>query len=346
MGKIKLLVDGTEFENWTQATCTASIEELARTFSFTTKRSISNGAFRGKVFDIKPQSECKVYIDNILFLTGYIDRVASRTSATETSINFEGRSKTSDIIDCTVDAIGANFKNRNIKEIAGIIASKFNVNVVCDLDLPKFKYTAYNQGEKCIDYLKRLADLNGVTLTTNERGDIVITKAGTEKYNTSFKENMSFITEWGFDENYAGRYSEYTIKGQTDEKNITSSFKDDTVKRYRPLVIVSETDEVNIKERATNHAMRSIGDGISGTLTIKNFTDAEGKIYLPNKQIYCGFPNDGIDQMMLIKSASYSCDAQSTSCVLELADPRAFYEKRNPINKSKSEIKGLPDAKK
>jgi prophage tail gpP-like protein len=317
---ITLEVKGKKFEGWHNVEITASIKEVARSFSLQT--------FQDLALDIKAQDECKIYINKKLFITGYIEITDLRFDANGTGATFSGRSKTADFIDCSPEIKG-NFKNKNIIEVAKILAAPYGISVKSNVDFKKIPLTAYNQGESCFDYLSRIAEKNALVLTTNEKGDLLITKAAETDSNQKI-DKQSRIISAGSVENWADRFSEYVVKGQSDKKSTQTVFKDSGVKRNRKKIVTDDTNTDDTSQYAENIALRTAGQGLSANVTLAGFNF----VYEPNTLIFVSHEYLRLDQNMLIEGVRYSVDNNGSQIQIDLIDPQAYGGKPSKVNKS------------
>lgn len=334
---ITLRVNGKEFDGFERVTVTAAIDEVARSFRFQTFQDLST--------EINGQDECSVYIDGHKVLTGYIEMVS--TSVSEgTSLEFSGRSKTADFIDCSPDVKGFYTKNKDVIEIANIVAAPFGIKVISNVTSGKIKYTAVNQGETCFQYLERLCRQQGFLMTTNSNGDLVITRAGTERLEgtLNFDDGSCNITSSSATFDWSSRFSHYEVKAQSDDKTSSSKYVDNSMKRYRPTIIVAEGNISTPENRAINHALRISGESISATVSTRGFLTNKGELFEPNKLIYFYNKYLRIDQVMLIRSVVYEVNPQGFGCEIGLIDPRAYYSSRPRVINSFDDLKELPNA--
>lgn len=335
---ITLRVNGKEFSGFEDVSVTASIDEVARSFIFRTFEDLSN--------DIIGQDECTVFIEGQKVLTGYIEIIETTISSVRTALIFSGRSKTADFIDCSPSIKNFNFSKQNIAEIADRIAKPFGIDVISNVSGNKIKYTAVNQGETCFEYLERLCRQEGLLLTTNPDGDIVITQASKEQYEGSLniEDQTCGITNSTAYFDWSNRFSDYEVKAQSDNKTSKSIAKDNSIKRYRPKIIIAEGNINSPKNRAINHALRLSGESMTANFSIKGFFTNKNELIEPNKLIYVYNPYLRIDQSMLIKSVSYELNNESFGTEITLVDPRAYYAARPRIINSFEDLKDLPSA--
>lgn len=103
MEPVTLVVDGTAHEGWTEISVSRALDRAAGDFTLglTDKRKGPEGA------SVPPRlycgAQCRVYIGGDLVLTGYVDEVCVSYGASDHSIKVTGRSRTCDLVDCSVD---------------------------------------------------------------------------------------------------------------------------------------------------------------------------------------------------------------------------------------------------
>ena len=91
--------------------------------------------------------------------------------AREVSWVVSGRSKTSDLVDCSAIYKTGQWTNVTLDRVARDICAPFGIDVVveCDLVMP-FPRVAIEQGRPVFELFDRLAKQRGILLTTNEKG--------------------------------------------------------------------------------------------------------------------------------------------------------------------------------
>ena len=336
---IEVLIKNKRYNAFQSMILTAGFNELCRSFDMKTFEELAK--------DIQMQDKIEIFIDGDKFLTGYIEGFASEIDGNQSSLSFQGRSLTADLVDCNPEIDGSYFKNKNYKEVVNNIISKFGIKLKTSLDTGVIKYTAINQGETCLDYLKRITAKYGYILTTNEHGDLVIENKSTGSLKGVLHQDSSRIIRATRSSNYANRFSKYICKSQ-DKKTTTQGVYEDTgVTRYRPKVITEEGAGTSPTERARNEALRSTGEAIKVAINYKGHRlENTNELFEIGKEIYVYYPRLRIDQKMLIENISFSQDqTQGIITDINLVDPRAYYGDKPRVNQSDKELKELISVK-
>lgn len=182
MSKIYLEVSGKKYEGFTDIAVNSSIENFCSSFSFSTtvKEKIS---FLGKrtgqiVNNIKLQSEVRVFVDDILVLTGYIENLDLDYSSESHTIIYSGRDIGGDIVDSSI--IQQTYKQRNFEVLLKMVLAKNGfdkikiINKVGTLKLEKNEIIKTEGGEKIFEFMDRYAKKLQVILKINEYGNLLI----------------------------------------------------------------------------------------------------------------------------------------------------------------------------
>lgn len=336
---IEVLIKNKKYNAFQSMILTAGFNELCRSFTMTTFEDLAS--------DIKIQDKIEIFIDDDKFLTGYIEGFASEIDSDSSSLSFEGRSLTADLVDCNPEIDGSYFKNKNYKDVVSNIISKFGIKLKTSIDTGVIKYTAINQGETCLDYLRRITAKYGYILTTNEHGDLIIENKSTGTLKGILHWESSRIIRATRSSNYSNRFSKYICKSQDVKNTSQGVFEDTGVNRYRPKVITEEGAGTSPTERARNEALRSTGEAIKVSIQYKGHRlEQTNELFEIGKEIYVFYPKLRIDQKMLIENISFSQDqSQGITTDINLVDPRAYYGEKPRINQSDKELKELISVK-
>jgi len=104
IGKINRGSAPENFYHWKDVSITSSLDSLASSFYVSTTAKLPDGKKIVEAFQIG--DGVQVYIGNNLVLTGYIEQRPVSYTATSMSATIQGRSKTGDLVDCSVAPAG------------------------------------------------------------------------------------------------------------------------------------------------------------------------------------------------------------------------------------------------
>lgn len=220
------------YTNFTKLSVKQSIDTISGVFSFT---AVQEEGFFLEDYPIKMGSLCRVTIDNVPVLTGYIEIIEPSGDAKSDRITISGRDITCDLIDSTIPG-EVNFTDADIsledlintiQASVGLTRETFVpermgrpllpiINEVPDLEnYKKGEIESPSAGQRAFDFLQDVARKRQVLLTTDGNGSIVITQSGssplgfdiTLKRNDTKKTNNVLSSSASFDN--TRRYSRY-----------------------------------------------------------------------------------------------------------------------------------------
>lgn len=178
---IVIEVDGQRYTGWTHASVKKSIENLCGSFSFISTAS------KEFPFPVKQGQNCRIFVNDILFLTGWIEKIRVKLSKDSHTITVSGRDRTNDVVDSQMSHIDFN-SNSTLKKMTEAVLKELNLNgikVIDRFNLSKFDDIETDAlGMTGFNFLERYAKKKQVLLTTNGDGDIVFERASTKKLKT------------------------------------------------------------------------------------------------------------------------------------------------------------------
>lgn len=104
--------------------------------------------------------------------------------------------------------------------------------------------------------------------------------------------------------------------------------------RLRVITPPEQITRDEARKRAKHHRDRAAGKGTTASVTTIGWRDVAGKLCTPGWLIPVMLPDVGIEQVMMIKSATFKQRADKTETTLELVDPRAHGGKGGKGGKS------------
>lgn len=330
--EVTLAIDGENFSGWKSISIRRGIEQISGTFEL---GITDRWAGQSKPWPIRPGGSCTVSIDGELVITGYVDAVFPQFDATQHGITVIGRDKTGDLVDCSAIHGSGEWRDRRLINIARDLAKPFGVEVFEDVEAGSVsKKWSIQEGETVFEALDRAARMRGVLLVVDAKGNLHITRAGSERVSTSLDQGQNVKAGTGnfrFDD----RYSEYICKGQDIGSNFSTAGQnaspkpgvanDKEVRRYRPLIVIAEefANAGKLGTRALWEAAVRLGRSIRPMITVQGWRHASG-LWVPNRLVRCNLPFFNIKDDMLIVSVEYLLNEGGTVCNLELCRREAF----------------------
>lgn len=331
---VSLHIGGRSHQGWKTAQISRGVRSVAGSFELTvTDRWPGQSA----QVSIRPGDSCQVMVNGETVITGYVDEVRPSYSAGDHAITFKGRSKTADLVDCSVVHDGGQFKGRTLLQIAKDMANPFGITVRSETDVGAALNEDINQGETVADVLEELALMRGVLVCDDANGNLVLTRAGAVRARGSIlhtKDRGNVLSSSG-SFSMDGRFSLYVVKGQSagdDEvfgaaaSEPSAQEKDQNVLRYRPLVVVAEKQATIglCRERAAWERSVRAGQSVDLTYTVQGWTQAGGALWQPNTLVSVRDDFLKVNGQFLISEVTWQISSSGQTTRLQVAPPEAF----------------------
>lgn len=249
--KIYLEVNGIKYEGFTEIAVNNAMENFCSSFSFST--TIKETELGRIVNDIKLSQEAKVYVDNNLLITGFIEDIEKEVSANSHSITVSGRDVGGDIVDSSI--VQKSYSQRNFEKLINLVLKDNGfiidvINKVGSLNLESAEKIKTEQGETVFNFLDRYAKKLQVLLKTDNKGNLTIIREDDDVV-----KNM-------------------LINNYTSDTNILSSkIKLSTVDRFNLVEVYSQ---------ASNKSYTNIGISQKGIATDSQIRSTRRKIVVMN----------------------------------------------------------------
>lgn len=181
MSKIFLEVEGVKYEGFTDIAVNSALENFSSSFSFsTTVKENSLGVIQN---DLKLGQEARVFVDERLVITGYIESLDVSYSAGSHSINVSGRDIGGDLIDSSI--LQKSYKQRDFERLINLVLVDNGylikvINSVGTLTLEPTETIKTEQGDSVFDFLDRYAKKLQTLLKINSSGDLEIIREDSE----------------------------------------------------------------------------------------------------------------------------------------------------------------------
>lgn len=332
--QIRLRIGGRELAGWKTATITQSIEDVARSF---TVSAASRYPEEIQLLRVKPGSAVEVYLGSELLITGWIDKQDATFDRSSHGLTLSGRSKTGDLVDCSVIHASGQWRNTSAVEIARQLAADYGVELVDELgSTPNVRRFAVQDGETVVGAIQRLAQLRGFLVTDDERGRLVLTRASSTRADVELRTGVN-ILRGSASVDFSARYTEYRCKssrvgddqdfGAVLQASQTATDAGD-MGRARILEIRAEKgeDAARTKERATWEAATRYGQSIAVSYDVQGWRQtAGGRTWRRNEIVRVVDELTGLNGDLLVTDVELTVARSSgTVAKLTLAPPEGF----------------------
>ena len=317
---IELLINGIIYSGWQGVRVRRSLDFFASSFDLSLTDTQA-----GMARTIKTDSPCRLRIGGETIITGFIDRVRPRYDGRSRSLTVSGRSKTADLVDCSLPAHklqGAQKKDRNLLELARSLCDLLHIEAgTTTLDLPNRAISNIEPGQTFYEYLESQARIDGVMLVDDPDGNLTITRAGKTRIDTALVlgENIE-----GADGEFSARnrFSHYYVDAQDtagddgwgEATSHISGLAEDTDIRNRPTsILLSKNNLAEVKKYAEWQRNIQYGRSRKAVYTVSGWRHKDG-LWKPNTNVlvnddWMGFTGrDGKGEWLMIGTVEYIMD--------------------------------------
>ncbi|KDY55832.1 phage baseplate assembly protein [Escherichia coli] len=308
--RVELYLGGEIFSGWLTVSVRRSLEHLAGSFEL--------GVMMPGVrlpSSVRAGQSLELRIDGQPVITGWLDQVRQRISATRFQITLSGRDKTGDLVDCSAIHPGSQWRNRTLEHIASDLCAPFGVTVrwqVNDATAARpFSTFTLENSETVADALTRAARHRGVLVTSNADGDLVFTQAGSQQTDRLVLGDNLLDLDHNVD--WRGRYSEYRVRGHgrgggmrgcSDRRPLAApvGVTVSAIGRYRPKIILADqqTDTTGARQRALREMRRAIARSERFSATVRGWFRDDGRLWDVNLLTGVSALRFGIEQTELL----------------------------------------------
>lgn len=325
---VRLEIGGTLYGGWTAISIKRGLEQVAGTFELEVSVKWP-GQETG--WPIQTGDSCRVLVDNIPVITGYVDDIDMSYDARAHTYRVTGRDKTADLVDCCPPS--TQIKNASLPALARQWAALFGIEVVvqaeCNKPVPGFKS---DEGDTCFEMLEKLARANAVMLTSDGQGRLLITRAGTEKATTALRLGSNLL-RFSLRKSLKDRFSQITVKGQSGGSvgwnqapcaQAKGVAHDPLVPRFRPLTLIAEQEEYGSASTRAQHEVNvRYGKSRSISATVNGWY-AGVKLWQPNMLADIQDVKGRLLETWLIAEVTWKLDSGGWISELTLHPKEAF----------------------
>jgi len=326
----ELRLNARRFRGWTEVAFSSSIEEAVRTLSVTLIGALQDTAEE----EVTAGDLVSAWVGRDQLFAGYAETFSDASDADSESLSISCRSKTCDLVDCSAPV--KSWSNIRLDSLVAALCAGFPISVVFGVPtaaaklIRKFRTTA---GETVFSALDRLCKEQGLLVTDDEAGRLVITRAavGGVASTTRLVRGRNILASSGAWD-LSQRFSTYEVKGQTVtdldvDASAVGDAADPGVTRYRPLVIVPEkgVDRVGARDLARWEAVTRAGKSLRVSVTLAGWRQDDGSLWRPNQLVRVTDRRKRLlDAQLLITRVAMTLGAGGRKTVLDLAPAAGF----------------------
>jgi len=336
--EVILKVSGQAFRGWTSVVIEKSMHQMVGSFGLATTDLFPGEA---KKWNIILGDECIVEINEQKVITGYVEDILIDYDADTHNIQFGGRDKTGDLVDCSFDGKAKEWKGLTIKEIVERLCNPFDIDVVVDNSVSTEANAVWpdslkaDEGDTVFDLITRVCQMKSILPISYSDGKLTLTQAGVKYKAHDALLPGENILKGSFDQSNKDRFRTYIVKGQGTGEDTKSVFDftgsvgrttDDVISRYRPIIIFTETkcDSGRCLERAKWEMNKRAGGSRSLEYEVQGWTQSNGKIWPLNAMVQVKDNILGVNETLLISALSFTVNESGTVTRMKVVHPDTF----------------------
>jgi prophage tail gpP-like protein len=330
---VELVVGGQRYFGWKAIRITRSIESLAGSFDLEANDRWGDG----NLWPIAEEDPCRVTIDGITVIDGYVDKRHKSTSKDARTLSYSGRDRAAALVDNSAVLSKWTYHNVNVADFAATIAAPFGikVSVQAGLALAKVAKLVVSPGDTAYEAIRTAISDQGVMLVSDGAGGIVITRSGSTRA-ASLVEAANVLTA-DADYDSTERYRRYVILTQaagTDEAageacRIQAEAFDEGVRRADRVLMIRPEKAYSVadaRKRADWEARTRAARAEAVTIVVQGWKQPNDALWAPNAITRVRATDTaGANGDMLITQVEYSISNEhGRTTQLRLMRPDAF----------------------
>jgi len=348
MSALRLKLSGDEIIGLIDASVTKNIETFCGNFSVTV---VTDDLIN---FPVRRGAEAQILAGDIPIITGIVQRITIQYGPDNHTIIFQGRDKTSHIVDNSIVGNIELVAPVTLKQVVQKVLDSYGLltfieqpEVIEETDIEPFaqgEIVSAAVGQNAWDFIETYARKRQVLVTTNGDGNIVLTRGSQERIQTFLlhelngQQNNIKNATMIFDD--TERFNAYVIKtqGNTSGRGVIINpgtiangqdgiAFDTDIDTVRQLVVIAEnaSNGQTTEERATWEANIRRERSQIYSCQIQGFLAQEdGIVWQPNLLVPVIDDFAQINGDLLIRSVTYNSTLGGSTTDIELVTPDAY----------------------
>lgn len=343
-----LLVDGRAYAGWKELRVTRGLERCAADFDLVVT---TRWPGQDKEWRILPYAPAQLLLGKDVVITGHVDGVEATMDSRSHLIRVAGRSRTADLVDCCALVDGGEFRDSSFAAICAAVAAPFGIAVKDPARAGQavIPSEAVDQTETCFAFLERLSRMQGLLLTDDPEGALLLGRLSEARASGVLKLGLN-VKAATVTLDVSRRFDRYIVKGQNPgggqwyaeldaagneaarpgtrpQPGINAVIRDENVPRYRPFVMQAEGEGTaeDARRRALWQARRDAADSVAVKLTVPGWRQEDGRLWQVNELVPVVLPELGLEEELLVATVSHVLTERGGQhTILTLAPPDAF----------------------
>jgi prophage tail gpP-like protein len=276
--------------------------------------------------------DASIYMGNDRIINGFLYTVTPQKTIDGIFMNLTGYSFTADIMDSELKP-PFEVKKINLLDRAKQLVSPLGIDVLLDSESGVnpggiFDRVTADAGDTIGKHLMNLATQRGVLLSSNEDGNLLITKTKTTEFAGLISEDLSGVKTWGATFDGRKRFNSYRVYGQSPGGNAKEAVSIDKniIKTRFTSFNTTDTIKGELQTIADWKKTTQIKEALQLALTVNDWFADSGARWKHNTVVKIISPTlflpQGFD--FLIKSVEYILTDEGRSTILNLVPLQVF----------------------
>ena len=340
---VTLRVNGAEYGGWTAIRVTTDVEQTATSFDLELSerwpkpRAGETGGITEVAQGVRMGDACEVRIGGTVVCTGYVDKVSKSYGPEEHKVSVSGRSKTGDLVDCSVEK-DQQIKGRKLEDIARQLAKPFGIEVTVEADTgPPIEEFHAKTGETVHGEISRLCALRSLLVSDGPGGNLVITGSGAGGGRAAIRLGSSPIRTGSAEWDQSDRYGKTLVKtaqplggsGLLDGKDVALNqgvAKDPEIRQERVKVLTAKGrgTQDDADRRAAHESRKRKGKSNFIKYELYGWRHSGGGLWWKGLTVRVEDSLLGLSGEYRVRGVELSLSEQGTIATVTLVDPAAY----------------------
>lgn len=324
---VMLEVDGLRLRGFQEVNISRSLNDATISYGL----RVTNPAWSADAFAVRFAKEVVLKAGDELLCRGTVDDFESESDDDKRQVRISGKSK--GVLAVRHPPVKHKTGRVENKDLLGV-AKEFTETGVewkSDTKLTPIPMVQRNPLDTVFDTVERYARAQGVMLTGQPDGSILITRGSDKRHGGELAEGVRPMTKYKVKISQKAKASPSVVRNQrrmgVTPKQLRSEEQvfDPSVGTFRPAIILGETDmdERQAKDAGEWQRLRqNANGGLSATISVAGWRDPDGLLWETGRLIFLRIPSERVEQDMRIEGITFTQNLKDgTTAELTLVDP-------------------------
>lgn len=324
---VTLEVDGLRLRGFQEVNITRSLNDATIAFGL----RVTNPAWSADAFAVRFAKEVVLKAGADLLCRGTVDDFESESEDDKREVRISGKSKgVLAVRHPPVRHKTGRVENKDLLAVAKEF-TETGVEWKADTKLTPIPLVQRGPLDTVFETVERYARAQGVMLTGQPDGSILITRGSDKRHGGELAEGVRPMTKYKVKVSQSKKASPSVIRNQRrmgvkpDQLRSEEHVFDPSVGSFRPAIILGETDmdQRQAKDAGEWQRLRqNANGGLSATISVAGWRDADGLLWETGRLVFLRLPSERVEQDMRVEGVTFTQSLKDgTTAQLTLVDP-------------------------